>query len=69
MIVSGNSGAHRLNSRRQFVTSGLGHTSSTRLSSPDRSSIRTAVIACIVFPRPISSAKMAEYRGYKKATP
>src|SRR5262245_19342391 len=69
MVASGISGAHRLNSRRQLVTSGLGQTSSTLLASPERSSIRIAVIACIVLPRPISSASTAEYRGYKNATP
>ena len=53
----------RSNSRCQLVTSGLGQTSSTLRTSPRRSSRRMAVIACMVFPRPISSARIAACRG------
>ena len=66
MIVSGISGAHRLNSRCQLVTSGLGQMSSTLRSSPERSSMRIAVIACIVLPRPISSASTADVARVEK---
>ena len=59
---SGISGAHMPNSRRQLVTSGLGQMSRTFLISPARSSIRTAVMACIVLPRPISSARTPSSR-------
>ena len=63
MTVTGTSGAQRLNSRRQLVTSGLGQISSTLRTSPCRSSSRIEVIACIVLPRPISSASTAAWRG------
>ncbi len=58
MAATGISGAQTLNSRSQFVTSGFGQTSNTLRTSPLYSSKRIVLIACIVFPNPISSAKM-----------
>ena len=69
MTSVGTSGDQMANSRRQFVTSGLGQTSSTLRTTPRWSRRRMAVIACIVLPNPISSARMAACRGYKNATP
>ena len=53
----------------QLLTSGLGQTSRIEEISPAYNSNRIALIACIVFPRPISSARMAACRGYRKAIP
>ena len=66
---AGTSGAQRWNSRCQLVTSGLGQTSNTLRISPRRSKRRIAVIACMVFPSPISSARIAACRGKRNATP
>ncbi|MEX2120074.1 MAG: hypothetical protein WD847_10810 [Pirellulales bacterium] len=59
ITVNGISGAQSWNSRFQLLTSGLGQINSTLSSSPACSSSRTAVMACIVLPSPISSARMA----------
>ena len=69
MMATGISGAHSVNSRRQLLTSGFGQISSTLRTSPEYNSKRMVLIACIVFPKPISSARTAEYRGYRNAMP
>ena len=66
---TGISGAHNWNSRTQFVTRGLGQINKTLRASPLQSRNRIVLIACIVLPSPISSARIPEYRGNKNAIP
>ena len=67
MAVS--SGAHFASSRRHWSSTLVGATTSTGPSSPRALRMRSAAMACTVFPRPMSSARRRRSMSRRTRTP